>query len=361
MKFICFKKFVCGLFFTFSLSASAFELNAQTIDATAPLKKGKALVSVPVAVSDREGHYIFGLKKQDFTVYQDGVKQEIVSFETENEPVSVALLIDTSQSAQKVLGKIKNTSKDFIKLLNPNDQCMLATFDSQVNILSQFTSNRESLEKAVDTLKIGEKVGTVMRRAVSQIVGSSFAPVKGRKAIILLTDGKDFGSYMTKPELLELLQESDVMVYTVFYKTGLDFNKLGINSDGTLREMPVSTKPPKKIKRRKKDGYSLSIPEQDFPSDDEIKLRERRADAEAIDALKKMSDTTAGRFYLRDVTDLGKTLEEIAGELRRQYRIAYYSNADADDLQVYDIKVKVERPDAVVRTREGFRARQAKR
>lgn len=335
-------KFIKALCFAILFSSFALCIFAQ--------KDEKRLISVPVSVSDREGHYISGLRKEDFSIYQDGVKQEIISFEIEDEPVSVAILIDTSRSTDKVLDKIKDAAKNFIELLNPKDQGLVATFDSDVNILSQFTSDHSALEKAIENVKVSEKVGTVMRRAVNQIVKDSFAPVKGRKALIVLTDGKDFGSYMTKDELLDSLQESDVMVYTVFYKTGMDLKKpetmpVGMNENG---------KKPKKVKKKK--GFVLDLPDGDFPTAEEVKEREKQEDKEAIDALKRMSDMTAGRFYQREITDLKTTFEQIAGELKQQYRLTYYSKESAKNPNAaHEILVKVGRADAVVRTREGFK------
>jgi VWFA-related protein len=207
------------------------------------------------------------------------------------------------------------------------------------------------LEKAVDNIKIGDKVGTVMRRAVSQITQSSFATVKGRKALIILTDGKDFGSYLTRNELLEQLQESDVMVYTVFYKTGMDFSKPLANQNLNVSD----EKKPKAKKVKKQKGFSLDLPDGDFPSEEEVRQREKQEDLEAIDALKKMSDTTAGRFYQRDVTDLKNTFDQIADELRKQYRLSYYSTASDKTSGARDLQIKVARPDVVVRSRDGLR------
>ncbi|MGI8494578.1 MAG: VWA domain-containing protein [Pyrinomonadaceae bacterium] len=309
----------------------------------------KRLINVPVAVSDREGHYIAGLRKEDFSVFQDGVKQEIVSFETEEEPVSVAILIDASRSTDKILGKIKDAAQNFIKLLNPKDQSMIATFDSDVNILNQFTSDKAALETSIDRIKVNEKVGTVLHRAINQIVKNSFASVKGRKALIVLTDGKDFGSYMTRSELIDSLQETDVMIYTVFYNTGIDFSKPNSMPTATADDVKK-----KKKKSKKKSGFSLDIPDGDFPSEEEVKLREKRDDQEAIDALKRMSDATAGRFYNKEITDLKSTFEQIADELRKQYRLSYYA-AESGKNSAHELLVKINRPDAVVRTREGFR------
>lgn len=353
-----------ALLFALIFSSLTPSLYAQDADYNEGIRKNPpALVSVPVSVSDREGHYISGLEKKDFTVFQDGVKQDIKLFKTEEEPLNVALLIDTSRSTKDVLKTIKGAAKNFIKLLNPADKCLIASFDSQVSILAGFTSDQDGLVKALDQAKVSTEAGTVMRRAVQQITTKSFERVTGRKAIIILTDGKDFGSYITKGELMNLLEESDVMIYSVFYKTGVDLNKLARDA-AKAKDEKISKKAKKKY-LGKKYGVSLDIPDSEFPTREEIAAREKKDDLEAIDALEKMADNTAGRFYLKDVTDLKKTFEQIGDELRQQYRIGFYPKQNSQDASpatpsdgVHNIKVKVDRPDVVVRERGSFRAKQ---
>ena len=298
------------------------------------------------------------MKREDFTVYQDGEKQKISFFATYDEPLSVALLLDTSGSTQNSLGKIKDAAEDFIELLNPNDQCLLATFDSEVKILNPFTSDRRTLKNSLDKAQTAVEEGTVMYRAVEQIARNSFDNVQGRKVIVLLSDGKDSGGFITKYKLLNLLEESDILIYTVFYKTGAGFNKLVIEPDGTVKEAKEKKNTKKKPKKKKKE-YSVFIPARaGLPTDEEVKFLERNADVEAIDTLKEMSDATAGRFYLSDTPKLGEIFKKIAAELRQQYRLGYHSKDAAADAAVHDIVVKVNRPDVVVRARGKYRAKQ---
>ena len=335
------------------------ELHAQITKPDKIKKTDKTLVSVPVSVSDREGHYISGLKKEDFTLYQDGVEQKITFFATYDEPLNIALLLDTSVSTKDTLEKIKDAAEDFIELLNPNDRCLIATFDSQVKVLNPFTSDLQTLKSSLKKAQTATQDGTVIYRAVEQIAQKSFNNVQGRKTIVLLSDGKDLGSSVTKYELLNLLEESDVSIYTVFYKTGAGDKKLVIDSDGTVKEAKSGEKPQKKKPQKKKKEYSVFIPAPvGLPSDEEIEFLERNADIEAIDSLKEMSDTTAGRFYLSDTPQLKEVFKKVAGELRQQYRLGYRSKDAANDAAVYNISVKVERSDVVVRARGKFRAKQ---
>jgi von Willebrand factor type A domain len=129
------------------------------------------------------------------------------------------LLLDTSRSALEALEQIQDAALDFIDLLKPADRAMVVSFDHSVNVLCPLTSDRRRLGKTIEEVDIGQRFGTVMRDAVIEVVEQHFTRVKGRKAIILLTDGKDFGSSLSKDELLDRLEESDVMVYSVLYKT----------------------------------------------------------------------------------------------------------------------------------------------
>ena len=325
------------------------ELDAQTTD-----------VSVPVSVSDREGHYINGLKKDDFTLFEDGKEQKITFFATYDEPLNVALLLDTSVSTKDTLEKIKDAAKDFVELLNPTDKCLIATFDARVNLLNSFTSSKETLNYSLDKLQTATQDGTVIYNAVEQTIQKSFNNVEGRKAIVLLSDGKDLGSSVTRAKLLNLLEESEVLIYTVFYKTGAGDNKLVVASDGTVKEIKVDKKPvPLKKPKKKNSDYTVAIPAQvGLPTEEELKLLERKADLDAINSLQEMSDTTAGRFYLSDTPKLREVFKKVAGELRKQYRLGYRSKDAGNDAKVHNIIVKVKRSDAVVRTRGRFRAKQ---
>lgn len=340
---------VCLIFI--SLFLLPFEAFAQ--------KNSNTPVSLPVSVSDREGRYIPGLKKGDFTIYEDGVKQEITFFATYDEPLNIALLLDTSGSTQgEALMKIKEAAKDFVELLNPNDKCMVATFDSQVNILSQFTSNQGDLKNFIDKVDTSDKDGTVLYKAVKQIAQSSFNNLEGRKVIVLLSDGKDMGSDIKFKELISSLEESDVLIYSIFYQTGAGAPKLAVDDKGTVKEIDNKNKKNKKPKEPKKpkNYYSIVIPPQaDLISNDEITQGQKMTDLGGIFTMQELSDTTAGRFYQSDTPKLRDVFKKVAGELREQYRLGYNSKSKGTDSS-REIIVKVGRPDAVVRTREKLRS-----
>lgn len=305
------------------------------------------LVSVPVVVSDRNGRYIPYLTQKDFTVFQDGKPVMVDFFAAIEEPLSVALLIDTSQSTREVLDDIKDSARSFIKLLKPKDQAMIVAFDYGIQVLSPLTSDGSQLNRAVDRAEIPSsgKTGTVLRDAVYETVAKSFGGLKGRKAVILLTDGKDRGSAVDTDALFYRLQESDTLIYPVMFSTGPQFS--GRNArrisrifgpDGSIRGLD-SLNP----RRQQRIQQALG--------------RIGRSNEIAREVLVEMSDTTAGRFFTSDDGKLKKTFESIVEELRFQYRLGYYPPDDEETSnQLHQIRVKVAKTDAVVRARASYRS-----
>jgi VWFA-related protein len=338
-----------SLLYAFSLSLLlSFNVRAQD-DQSAPVKLGSTLVSVPVTVSDRQGRYMSGLKRSDFTLLKDHAPQPIAVFEATEEPLNVALLLDTSRSTRDVLDKIKDAAMDFLQRLRPQDRAMVVSFDYETHILSGLTSDRKALERAVKKAEIGEYVGTTLYDAVMLVTRKSFKGVEGRKAIILLTDGKDAGSQVSESELLDAATEFDAMVYSIFYNTGFPqrFNDRG---------------DPRGERRggwRRRGGVFGG----QFPGRGQRGERRReRVEAkneEAAEILTDLSGASAGRFYRSEVTDLKQTFDSIADELRHQYRLGFYANDDKPDGTLHRLTVQVARPDAVVRARHTYRAAQA--
>src|SRR3954454_4758599 len=125
---------VCGLVLMLSFSIAI--VNAQDGQPIDVVKVDSNLVSVPVIVSDRQGRYISGLKAEDFKLYDNSTEQNLAYFDAAEEPLNVALLLDTSKSTQGVLDKIKKAAKNFLKELRPQDRAMIVSFDFAIHKLS---------------------------------------------------------------------------------------------------------------------------------------------------------------------------------------------------------------------------------
>jgi VWFA-related protein len=337
--FACLAVLFCGV--------SMLSQNKTPDDA---IKIETKLVSVPTIVSDRNGRYIPNLIQADFSIFQDGVQQNVEFFAAAEEPINVALLIDTSQSTRPVLGDIKDSAKSFIKLLGPQDKAMIVSFDYDTHILSPLTGDQEQLRSAIKSAEIPHDFGTTLRDAVFQTVNSSFKGISGRKAIILLTDGKDFGSSIASGTLLYRLEESDTLVYTVMFTT--------------------DDRPPQlfdRVPRGRRGGvfgggrnrgiFGGRFPQGQMPNPRDDRRRERveRENEQAAEFLQKMSDMTAGRFYSSKNGKLKRTFEMIVDELRYQYRLGFYPPEETGGSKLHQLRVKISRNDTVVRSRGGYR------
>lgn len=295
------------------------------------IKVDTKLVSVPVIVTDRDGRYIADLTTKDFGILHDGELQPIEFFGTTDEPLTVAILIDTSHSTRPVLGDIKDAARSFIKLLTPRDQAMIVTFDNETRILSGLTSDPEKLKKAIKDAAIPDPIGTKMRDAIYQTAFESFAGLTGRKAIIVLTDGQDGGSSVTLPKLLLKLQETDTLIYPIQFRTQ---KKRAI--ENMLRTGTIS----------QRDAVRISG---DRPTRESLKADH------AAGILKDLAMVSAGRFMMSDTSELKKAFETILDELRRQYRLGYYPPESSNGRSVHEIRVRIARPGLVVRARGSYR------
>lgn len=330
------------------------------------LKIDSNLVSVPVIVSDRENHYLPGLKVADFKLYDNSAEQQIAFFDAAEEPLNVAVLLDTSRSTEGVLKKIKEAAQNFLKELRPRDRAMIVTFDFAVHRLSSLTNDRKVLEKAIKHAEVGEYFGTTLNDAVLEIIDRDFRPVTGRKAIILLTDGEDAGSHISSSELLASAAEADTMIYSIYYASEFDRGFGNGRGRGPGR-FPGRGGRGGRFPLRFDAGGSMNtrLPTQfpgqrgrdpgQRPGDRRGQRRENREERrqEAIDFLTKLSAETSGRFYRSDVTDLKQSFDFIAEELRYQYRLGFYPRTA--DGTLHDLKVSVARPDVAVRSRRQYR------
>lgn len=337
------KRIFFALNFAYLLSFCAWHTPAQEPETT--IKIESTLVSVPVSVSDRNGRYIAGLKQADFTLYKDSAKQQIAFFSTEEEPLNVALLLDTSQSTRPVLDKIRDRAKDFLKQLRPQDKAMVVTFDYDVHMLCPLTANRKDLEKAIKHAEVGEYVGTTLRDALYTVFTQSFKTIQGRKAIILLTDGKDHGSQIAVEDLFDTAEESDTMVYSILFTTKMpNFQQRSPRRD-RLGPFPFP--------RRNRRFPSMPDTSQ-FPDREQRRQRREHINQQAVDFLEELSNLSAGRFYRSEVDDLKKQFELIAEELRHQYRLGFYPEGERRAGTSHKLRVEVTSPDTVVRARRSY-------
>ena len=287
------------------------------------LKVETNLVTIPVSVFDRSGLYIPNLQQSDFKVFEDGKEQEISYFGSTDKPFTVVLLLDTSLSTVYKIEEIQNAAIAFINQLKPQDRVMVIEFDGNAHVLAEATNDRARLTKAIKKADFG--YGTSLYDTVDLALRKRLAAIGGRKAIVLFTDGVDTTSRKAGYDsTLDVAEESDSLIFPIYYNT-FDENRNGIFSTDLGGEIIVQPATAAEYAVGKK-------------------------------YLDELAAYTGGRVFRPEATPGGliAAFEGIAEELRRQYNIGYVPTDDGTPGQRKQIKVRVNRPNLVVRARDSY-------
>jgi Ca-activated chloride channel homolog len=313
------------------------------------------LVNIPLLVSDRSGRYVPQLSKRDFMLYEDGVKQEIASFGSEQVPFNVALLLDVSPSVAGSIEDIQDAALAFVRQLREQDRVMVVSFDRRTHYLSDLTSDRRQLESAIRSISTGS--GTSVYDTVYEVVSRRLRGVEGRKAMILLSDGEDTTSNRASyDDAIDIVTESDVLVYGLRYP--------GTGGGGHIRidpwpqrmpRMPIPfpmpfpwprTPVPRRPRGPLVDSGSNWAGGQSWP---------RRHGG---DFMADIAAAGGGPVYdAQNVGDMSRLASRIAEELRHVYVLSYYPTKPLSAGGYRSIRVSVAgRDDIAVRHRKGYNA-----
>jgi VWFA-related protein len=230
MLFIC---FVCGAF-----ALADGELGIQESQTT--IRTETAIVNVTLTATDKKGKHIPGLTTADFQVFEDKVPQKIEYFselgESSETPLTIVFLIDTSPSVKNKLKYEKAAAAEFFReVLRPNkDLAAIIQFDSEVNLVHDFTQNQNDLLNALESLKTGNS--TALYDAIYLAAEEKLKDEVGRKVILVITDGEDWESKVRKEEAIEAAQKSNALIYGI----GVRSEEYGSNF-GVLREFADET------------------------------------------------------------------------------------------------------------------------
>lgn len=317
------------------------------------------LVTLPVRVLDRKGRFVGGLEKGNFKVLEDNVEQEIAHFSNEAEAFTVALVLDMSYSAKFKLDDIQRAAIAFIDQLRPNDRVMVISFDEEVHMLCEPTSDRREIYRAIRSTQIA--TGTSLYEAVDLTMNDRMRSIEGRKAIVLFTDGVDTTSRTSHDlENLRDAMELDSLIYPIRYDT---FDDVQAMKNRPQIRMPDNK--PKGTPPINSGGIqiptSLPGPVVGTPGDRGTTPEEYARGAEYLDQL---AARTGGRLYVADtIGNMNAAYSRIASELREFYSIGYYPADDLTPGKSVKLKVRVDRPDVAVKARNGYvikRTRQTK-
>ncbi len=314
-----------------------------------PITISTQIVSLPVRVMDRRGRFVSGLTKDDFRVSEDGVDQEIAMFSNESQPFTVALMLDVSYSAKFKINEIQMAAIEFVEQLRPDDKVMIVSFDGEVHILTEPTSDRRELQKAILTTRID--TGTSLYDAVDIVMNRYLRKIDGRKAIILFSDGVDTtSSRVTDLTNLADALELDALVYSIRYDTFSDVQAMK-NTTVTRPPPPIAVPTTTNGGRLPSILQSVGRPSEQGTTPEEY----RRAE----EYLTQLATRTGGRsLQATSITNLAEAYRNIASELREFYSLAYYPTVERIPGKRTNVKVRVAQQGLVVRTRESFLKRE---
>jgi VWFA-related protein len=315
--------FVLGSSALHASSARSAPLPTQTPappqDSQGPIIRSQVtLVNLFATVRDHSKRIVTDLKQQDFKIQEDGQDQQIAFFSREvTLPITLALLLDTSGSEQFMLGAIQDMGGQFLgRVLRKGDEALIMSFDTDVDLLSDWTDDRGLLDRAIRKTRInapmgggminpgpvgGNTVGTAFYDAVYLACNEKLTGEAGRKAIVIVTDAQDEGSKVRKEEAIEAAQRTDTVIHILLV------------ADSRF-------------------GGNTSV-------------------------AKQMTEETGGRMIVaNNEKHLQEAFDQISEELRSQYTLGYYPTNTAHDGKFRKIKVEVSQHDDKVLARKGYYA-----
>jgi VWFA-related protein len=303
------------------------------------------LVLLNVGVRDRATNRgIPGLKRHDFAVYEDGVEQNVEYFTGGEAPFDALLLLDISGSTQRFLPLMKRAAVRFVDSLKSDDRVALASFNSFVELLQEFTSDRRDIVRAIDSLT--SSGGTALYDALLVCLEEVVDPRHGRSAVVVFTDGLDNqlegpnseGSRAPFSMLLRRVRETGSLIYAIF----------------------LDTQEPAKKPRR---GIFWQNPRIPWPipsprAGGPPRPEPHELNTEAQAQLRTVVEQTGGRmFSLTRVEELSGAFTQIAADMRIQYQLGYVSRNLNRDGRWREIRVQLRNhPEAAASARRGYYA-----
>lgn len=295
-----------------------------------PIRVDVNLVSVLASVRGKNGALISNLQQSDFKIYEDGKEQQIKNFTRETDlPLTIGLLIDTSASQERLLDtEQRAASQFFTKVLREKDQAFLIQFGAEAELLQDLTNSPRLLQKGLQQLRMSVPVGglhpgpvptmqnqagTILYDAVYLATNEKLKHEVGRKALVMITDGVDTGSKISRDKAIEAAQKGDAMIYSIYY---VDRGAYG-------------------------GGYGS------------VSFGGGGGEGE----LRRMSSETGGQVFR---VDRGHSLDdifrEIQEEMRSQYAITYQPPSPKRDGSYHKIEIKLANKDYKPQARKGYYA-----
>jgi Ca-activated chloride channel family protein len=289
---------------------------SQTPPAPAPSRQQPAfrtgidIVSLNVTVTDGSNHYVTDLEEKEFSIFEDGVKQNVTFFTRRQQPIALSLLLDTSASMEQHITTLQAAAVNFVRRLKPNDLAQVVDFDSRVEIRQGFTGNQSDLQSAIEQTNAGGSTSLhnaiyIALKELRKVRAVNEEDVR-RQALIVFSDGEDTSSLVSFEEVLDLAKRSETAIYAIALR-GIDTQAKGFR--------------------------------------------------EAEFVMRTLAQETGGRaFFPAKIEDLAGVYSQIADELASQYTIGYSSGNQRRDGAWRRVVVQVSRPSITPRAKKGYYA-----
>jgi VWFA-related protein len=283
---------------------------SSTPSAQGTFKAAVDIVSLNVTAMDPSNHYVTDLEEKQFSVFEDGVKQDLSFFTRKQQAIAMSLLLDSSASMEDKLPTLQTAATNFVHRLKPNDLAQVIDFDSRVEIRQAFTSHQNELESAIQQTAAGGSTSLynaiyISLKELAKIRAQGEEDVR-RQALVLFSDGEDTSSLISFDEVLELAKRSETAIFT--------------------------------IALRGSDTQSKGFHEAEF-------------------VMRQLAQETGGRaFFPAKIDDLNGVYAEIADELASQYTLGYSSKNNKRDGAWRRIVVQIDKPNVSPRTKRGYYA-----
>lgn len=344
----------------------------EEVDEGDVIRVDTQLVSIPAAVTDRNGRPLAALRANNFDVFEDGQKQTVANFAATTAPFEIALLLDTSASTREDLALITRAARAFIEALHPEDRVAVVAFNNsgesgstagRVEVLSRLTADSKTLETAIQN--IGSSHGTPLYDALGQILDlfhqqRSTEELRGRQAIVALTDGVDSSSNLELSEIRAKILDSGLACYFI------EVNTEDFVEDRLLKDCSDSnhlTLSHKQLDRYRRIFVPDARPE-DYERFCQLGQFERMDISRHLYKLARweMNDlaknTGGNNFYVGSLADAQTAFAQVAAQLGTQYSLGYYPTNKTRDGKFRFIRVEVRGVEGQprVRAREGYYA-----
>ena len=311
-------------------------------------RSGVELINVTATVTDDDGRFVSGLRKEDFTIHEDGEAQAITHFSNERVPVSLGIVLDASGSMtpDKMSAARSAIDRFIYDLLGPDDELFFMEFANRPDLVQEWTADRRSISRAV--ARVTPAGGTAMYDAIADAIPLASVGRHSKKALLVISDGNDTNSSTSVGELRQMIRESEVLVYAL----GVDGTTRTVTRTGPTVRIPLPIPFPFPGGRRPQGRIPPIIGGGGGNSGGT--WSRNAGEGVNADALRQITDETGGRTEIvRGFGDLDGATSRIADELSKQYYLGYASTGKKDG-RWHTIRVEVKDRRYTVRARRGY-------